>query len=138
MAAAVGVFPVSGFSSGIDVTLRPVSESSTDRDAVECFGPDEAQSSRAEMVYPLSERWDEKRHMPEFRALVAKKASRLSAFTEKDGCRLEALQQMRRDVLPPAVSYEEFIRERDRREELTALTDALLAYERKYGAPANA
>lgn len=138
MAAAVGVFPVAGFSSGIDIKLQPVAESSSDRDAVGCSNTEESQSSRARIVYPVSEKWDDARHKAEFRALVARKASHPKTFTEKDDRRLEVLQQMRRDALPPASSYEEFVRERDRREEMTALTDALLAYERKYGSSANA
>ena len=138
MAAAVGAFPVAGFSSGIDVKLQPVAESSTDRDAVGRSNPDASQSSRARIVYPVSEKWDDARHKAEFRALVVKKASHPRAFTERDGRRLEVLQQMRRDSLPSAMSYEAFIRERDRRDEMTALTDALLAYERKYGSSENA
>ena len=67
-----------------------------------------------------------------------KKASGGKDFTAKDARRLEVLQQMRREALPQAMSYEEFVREQDRREELLKLTEALMAYEHKYGVAANA
>jgi len=58
-------------------------------------------------------------------------------LSKGEAARLAALQQMRRETLPMATSYEEFIRERERLDELVRITEALEAYERKYGSAAN-
>ncbi|MBQ2626131.1 MAG: hypothetical protein IJG18_13650 [Kiritimatiellae bacterium] len=94
-------------------------------------------SAGAGITYPVDEKWEEGKHAPELRQLIAKKASSKGMLSKGEAARLAALQQMRRETLPMATSYEEFIRERERLDELVRITEALEAYERKYGSAAN-
>ncbi len=101
------------------------------------FAPGKVQSARADITYHIDEKWEEEKHAPELRQLIAKKASSKGRISANESARLAALQRMRREVLPMATSYEEFIRERERMDELARITEALMEYERKYGSAAN-
>ena len=82
---------------------------------------------------PVRETWDAETHMPELKKLVVKKS--VSALSRKEELRLRDLQDMRRETLPLAQSYEEFIRDYERREELQELVERLAAYSKKYDIP---
>lgn len=137
-AAAIGAIPVNGMASEAASTAQAASRESTTVLRVQSdFGVCEGLKANAELSYPIVEAWDDAIHKDELRKLIAKKASRQKDFTLQDSKRLATLQQMRREVLPQAMSYEEFVREQDRKEALLKLTEALVAYERKYGAVVN-
>lgn len=86
----------------------------------------------------ISEDWSEEKHGPELRKLILKKAKACGKISKADAARLSKLQNMRRETLPLAMSYEEFIREYNRKIELQALIDALAEYKRKYETQVNA
>ena len=86
----------------------------------------------------ISEYWSEEKHGPELRKLILKKAKVCGKISKADAARLSKLQNMRRETLPLAMSYEEFIREYNRKIELQALIDALTEYKRKYETQVNA
>lgn len=90
-----------------------------------------------ELSYPIQEEWTEEIHKPELNLLIVKKATAPKKFTNADSRRLDQLQRMRRENLPPAMSYEQFIYEQERKEELSRLVDALMGYEQKYGTLSN-
>ena len=89
------------------------------------------------LTFPVEEEWSEEKHKPELKRLIVKKASSKSGLSSREEKRLAELQRMRRDSIPFSTSYETFIRERERLAELKKLTDALIAYERKYGRVSN-
>ena len=101
-----------------------------------------AQTDEKELVESLqadvSENWSEEKHGPELRKLILKKAKACGKISRADAARLSKLQNMRRETLPLAMSYEEFIREYNRKIELQALMDALAEYKSKYEIPVNA
>lgn len=80
----------------------------------------------------VREEWSEEKHGPEFRDLVIKKATSKGGLKDADERRLETLKEMRRETLPFAQSYEEFVREYDRKIELQHLIDLVDAYKTKY------
>ena len=139
MAAALGAFSTDGFASEMANGIQNVAaESATVWRSENDFTTGKEQSADANNInYPIMETWDDSKHKGELKSLILKKASGQKNFTAKDAKRLAMLQQMRRETLPQTMSYEEFVREQDRREELVKLTEALMAYERKYGAIAN-
>lgn len=138
--AALGSFALDGTASHAlaDETISIATEASATCNVHGILGSDEVRSSQATLNYPVSEEWDEEKHKPELHNLIVKKASRPGSFSTKDAERLAVLQRMRRDILPSAMSYEEFIRDQDCKAELLRLTNELLAFEFKYGAHENA
>ena len=139
-AAALGAFQSEGLTSAMVSGIQaPAEVSATVLKGGADFAAGIEQSVNAAKIdFPVSETWNESRHRGELKSLIMKKASGGKDFTAKDARRLAVLQQMRRETLPQAMSYEEFVREQDRREELLKLTEALMAYEHKYGVAANA
>lgn len=139
MAAAFGAFSADGFASEMANGIQnAAAEAATVWRSENDFAKGKEQSASSSNInYPVTETWDDSKHKGELKSLILKKASMQKNFTAKDAERLAMLQQMRRETLPQAMSYEEFMREHDRREELMKLTGALMAYERKYGALAN-
>lgn len=137
-AAAIGAVPVNGMASEAANTAQAVSmKSATVLRSQGDFGLGVGHVAGAKVSYPIAEKWDKAKHKDELRKLIAKKASHPSSFTAQDARRLATLQQMRRETLPQAMSYDEFVREQDRKEALLKLTEDLMAYERKFGAVAN-
>ena len=112
-------------------------ESSTSIESGDNFLSDKVQSARADITYPIDEKWEEGKHAAELRRLIVKKATSNNKLPASEAARLDALQRMRREALPMATSYEEFIRERERMDELERITEALMEYERKYGSAVN-
>ena len=139
MAAALGVFSTDGFASEMANGIRNIAaETATVWRGENDFITGKEQSADASNInYPITETWDDSKHKGELKSLILKKASGQKSFTAKDAKRLAMLQQMRRETLPQTMSYEEFVREQDRRDELMKLTEALMAYEHKYGAMPN-
>ena len=87
--------------------------------------------------FPVDEEWSQEKHMPELRKLIVKDATSKAGLSAQDARRLAVLQRMRREALPLAMSYESFMRESERIADLKRLTDALMAYEHKYGHASN-
>lgn len=138
LAAALGSFTVGGTASSNGSSRTDHAQSSTPWEVAVNPSAKDALVVKSTLSFPIDEEWSDERHMVEFRSLVVKKATSRSGLSAKDAKRLEVLQRMRRESLPLAMSYDEFIRERERNAELTRLTDALLEYERKYGKKAQA
>ena len=137
-AVSLGALASGGHSTKqIDRVGDAATESSSSFKLVNGIFSGAVRSARADISYSVDEKWDEEKHAPELRKLVVKKALSRNHLAPGEESRLEALQSMRRETLPLATSYEEFIRERERLEELAQITDALAAYERKYGSAAN-
>ena len=82
----------------------------------------------------LKEVWSDEKHGPELHDLIVKKAKSLGKLSEHDAMRLETLQDIRRENMKFAQSYEEFVREHDRKLELQNLIDLVDAYKSKYEA----
>ena len=62
-----------------------------------------------------------------------KKARNNGILPDEEARLLSTLQNMRRAVLPLNMSYEGFVRERNRIEALKKVMDAMVAYKWKYG-----
>ena len=136
--AAFSALATDALASDAVVARRAdASETTTAWEGKEDFNPINVQSASIKTTYQTADVWDEAKHKSELSSLIIKKASCGKDFNAKDARRLAALQQMRRETLPQPMSYEEFVREQDRKEELVKLTEALMAYERKYGAVVN-
>lgn len=133
LAATVGPFTANGAVTYNKAILTDIATSTTSWHGAFDSSTKDAQTNNGILSFVIDEEWSDRRHMSELRSLVVKKATSKSGLSAKDARRLETLQRMRRESLPPSMSYEEFMRERERRAELTRLTDALLAYEQKYG-----
>ena len=86
----------------------------------------------ARMTFQVNENWDAGRHGPVLKKLIAKKARQMGRLSQDEAELLSTLQSMRRASLPPSMSYEEFIRERKRVEDLEKVMDAMAEYKRKY------
>lgn len=84
------------------------------------------------MKLQVNENWDAGRHGPVLKKLIAKKARQMGRLSQDEAELLSTLQSMRRASLPPSMSYEEFIRERKRVEDLAKVMDAMAEYKRKY------
>ncbi|MBO7687530.1 MAG: hypothetical protein J6V72_14150 [Kiritimatiellae bacterium] len=138
LAAALGSFTVDGTASSNGASMTDLAQSTTPWEGVGNPSTKDVQVVKSTLSFPIDEEWSDERHMAELRSLVVKKATSKSGFSAKDAKRLEVLQRMRRESLPLAMSYDEFIRERERNAQLMRLTDALLEYERKYGKKAQA
>ena len=135
-ASALGSFVESGDISKIAKdTIPSITEASAPY-TITSEGFDNLER-QMELSYPIQEEWTEKIHKPELNRLIVKKATAPKKFTSADSRRLVQLQRMRRETLPPAMSYEQFIYEQERKEELSRLVDALMVYEQKYGALSN-
>lgn len=93
--------------------------------------------SSSDLVFnvPAQEEWDEKIHKKELRVLIVKKATSDVGLSRRETARLLKLQEMRRSTLPLAQSYDEFIREYDRKIELQHLVEMLADYKQKYEIP---
>lgn len=89
------------------------------------------QTSGAVLKVAIDEEWSEERHRAEFRRLVAKSAA--NDITPREVKRLEKLQAMRRETLPLAVSYEEFIMDMERQRRLDQLLDMIEEYKKDFG-----
>ena len=133
LAAALGSFTVDGTASANRTSMTDLAESTVPWQGTFDSSAKAVQSVKSTLSFPVAEEWSDERHMVELRAIIVKKATSKSGLAAKDAKRLETLQRMRRESLPLAISYDEFIRERERTAELMRLTDALLEYERKYG-----
>lgn len=131
-ASSIGIVPAGSIVSqseaiGVPPCLAHVENTHTDeKEFVESLQAD------------ISETWSEEKHGPELRKLIVKKAKFCGKISKEDSDRLSKLQNMRRENLPLAMSYEEFIREYNRKIELQALMDALAEYKSKYEIPVNA
>ena len=137
--AAFAFGPVAGketLASSRDNATIGVSASATNWRGRDLASPD-GSCAGATLSFPVAEEWSEEKHSMELRKLIVKRATSKSGLSSKDATRLADLQRMRRESLPLAVPYEEFIRERERNAELLRLTNELLAYARKYGTGAN-
>ena len=136
--ASIGALTASGHSTkSADSIANIAAESSTSIESGDNFLSDKVQSARADITYPIDEKWEEGKHATELRRLIVKKATSNNKLPASEAARLAALQRMRREALPMATSYEAFIRERERMDELERITKALMEYERKYSATAN-
>lgn len=80
----------------------------------------------------IPETWNESKHGPELHKLIVKHAVEGENLPHEDRVRLRTLQAMRRETLPMATSYAEFMRERERLADLQRLTEQLAEYVRKY------
>lgn len=138
LAATFGPFTLDGTASSNKSTMTDLAGSITPWQGTISPSTKDVQSAKSTLSFPINEEWSNERHLGELRSLVVKKATSKSGLSAKDIKRLELLQRMRRESLPLAMSYDEFIRERERNAELMRLTDALLEYERKYGKKAQA
>ena len=132
LASALGSFTVEGSASSNGSSVTDSAKSTMPWQGVVNPSTKDLQAVRSTISFPINEEWSDERHMVELRALVVKKATSKFGLSDKDAKRLEVLQRMRRESLPLAISYDEFIRERERNAELMRLTDALLEYEQRY------
>ena len=136
--ASIGALAANGHSTkSVDTITAVAAESSTSLKTGGDLISGKVQSARADITYPIDENWEEEKHAPELRQLIVKKATSKGRLSASEATRLVALQRMRREELPMATSYEEFIRERERMDELARITEALMEYERKFGSMAN-
>ena len=133
LAASLGSFTLDGAASSNRSAMMDLMGVATHWQGTVSPSTKDVQSAKSTLSFPISEEWSNERHLGELRSLVVKKATSKSGLSAKEAKRLEVLQRMRRESLPLAMSYDEFIRERERNAELMRLTDALLEYERKYG-----
>ena len=133
LAATLGTFPLDGTASSNRSAKTDLAESTTPWQGTVSPSTKDVQSVKSTLSFPIDEEWADERHLAELRSLVVKKATSKSGLSAKDEKRLRVLQRMRRESLPLAMSYDEFIRERERNAELMRLTNALLEYEHKYG-----
>lgn len=138
LAATLGSFTLDGATSSNKSAMMDLLGVVTPWQGTVSSPTKDVQSVNSTLSFPINEEWSNERHLGELRSLVVKKATSKSGLSAKDAKRLEVLQRMRRESLPLAMSYDEFIRERERNAELMRLTDALLEYERKYGKKAQA
>lgn len=137
-AASIGAIAANGHSTkSFDNIANIAAESLTSLKPGDDIISGKVQTARADIIYPIEEQWEDEKHAPELRQLIVKKASAKGRISASESARLEALQRMRREELPMATSYEEFIRERERMDELARITEALMEYERKFGSMAN-
>ena len=133
LAAALGSFTVEGSaSSNNGSSVMDSAQSTMPWQGVVNPSSKDIQAVKSTISFPINEEWSDERHMVELRSLVVKKATSKVGLSDNDAKRLELLKRMRRESLPLAISYDEFIRERKRNAELMRLTDALLEYEQKY------
>lgn len=86
----------------------------------------------ASVTISIDEEWNAARHGPELNKLIVKKAKQMGRLSDEERILLSTLQKMRRASLPQSISYEEFIRERKRLEDLAKVMDAMAEYKRKY------
>lgn len=133
LAASLGSFTLDGTASSNRSAMTDLAGATTPWQGTVSTSTKDVQTVKSTLSFPVNEEWSNERHLGELRSLVVKKATAKSGLSTKDEKRLEVLQRMRRDSLPLAMSYDEFIRERERNAELMRLTDALLEFERKYG-----
>jgi hypothetical protein len=133
LVAAVGSFTADGTVTYNKATLTDIALSTSSWHGAIDSSIKDARSGNGILSFAIEEEWSNERHLDELRSLIVKKATSKSGLPAKDARRLETLQRMRRESLPVSMSYEEFMAERERRAELMRLTDALLAYEQKYG-----
>lgn len=138
LAASLGSFTLDGTASSNRSAMTDLAGSITSWQGTISPSTKDVQSAKSTLSFPINEEWSNERHLGELRSLVVKKATSKSGLSAKDIKRLEVLQRMRRESLPLATSYDEFIRERERNAELKRLTDALFEYECKYGEKAQA
>lgn len=138
LAATLGSFTLDGTATSNRSAITDLAGSSTPWQGTVSPSTKDVQSVKSTLSFPINEEWSNERHLGELRTLVVKKATSKSGLSAKNEKRLEVLQRMRRESLPLAMSYDEFICERERNAELMRLTDALLEYERKYGKKAQA
>lgn len=138
LAATLGAFTLDGTASSNRPAMMDLAGSTTPWQGTVRPSTKDVQAVKSTLSFPINEEWSDERHLGELRTLVVKKATSKSGLSAKDVKRLEVLQRMRRESLPLAMSYDEFIREREQNAALMRLTDALLEFERKYGKKAQA
>lgn len=101
--------------------------------APECNVRIEANDIVDTVQIPIQEEWDKERHGKELNDLIVKKAVSASGrLGKQDSLRLDQLQRMRRETFPLPMSYEEFIKDRDREIALDNLIEMFAEFRRKY------